>query len=989
MLVGNYESRKAAKQQRASYNSAQVDRFANVMTSVAQRELVMGRVRKGGAVYFRGTSGYYRERFMAHLALAGHEIDAVEQVYLNDELVSLDPDGYVTTAPYNQTRKVSGQVTLTEGATGTTLPQAPIDGTVSVAAPLQYDGDGSPIPGRWLPFTRAGSTITLGSPVATGESAVVAYQYIENTPYVRVRWELGSPNAVADARTREIFPDLWTENHRAQGVAKLIAEFVYNDSVFTNGIPALSAVIRGARIYDPRSGLTQWSENPALMQRHVYTHPFFGKASVNAAEEARIIAAANACDTSQPYTLPGGVVDTEPLYQAALVAQYGTPAKSLLDDLAQAMAGLWGIFGGELHIRAGVYTAPVMTLTDADLAVVQRKGDQEEQDQITISPHRERNDKFNVVNPRIWDRGQSFKDVALTPVRSAALITADLQELAIDVPMPAIFFAPQAQHVAGVMMRDARDPLVFDAPFKMTAYPLEPFDTVAVTLDRYGWVAKTFMILERVWDRQRGVVRLAMKETSAAIYTPDAVFLAQGYALNTALPNPWDIEPPAISIASGTSELLIAADGTVLTRVRVSWLPITDTRVTFGGQVEVQWLAVGSDQWHSILVDGSSSDLYIYGVSDGMIILVRARARTQMAASDWCAQQLHIVVGKTAPPSNVASFAVDQDGIATWATVPDADVRSGGGYRLRWQPGNNRSWGDASPLHDGLIGESPYPIRVRPVGTATIMVKAVDSSGNESPTATACVVNLGNPIVENVVTTTDYQAAGFPGTALNASLIGGNLVADADPSPLAWDPNENTSGWTLDTDPGWTVITYKAITYTPSVLIVAAGDDGEQLTLQQAVTATAFLISYRRDGDALAWTADGEPGWTDDAGPGWTTEAYRPWPGTVTVREGRYEFQITTQSRDVQSVISQLVAQIDVPDVVENVGQVSVSSLGNTVVPVTKTFRVVTGIGLTLVGDGGTAVNARVESLETRTITTRDAANAAVNGTVIATVQGY
>ena len=50
------QKRKAERLARAQYNAAQVDRLANVVTTVAPRELVLGRVRKGGPVFFRAST---------------------------------------------------------------------------------------------------------------------------------------------------------------------------------------------------------------------------------------------------------------------------------------------------------------------------------------------------------------------------------------------------------------------------------------------------------------------------------------------------------------------------------------------------------------------------------------------------------------------------------------------------------------------------------------------------------------------------------------------------------------------------------------------------------------------------------------------------------------------------------------------------------------------------------------------------------------------
>ena len=46
-------------------------------------------VRKGGAVFFKGATGTNNDTFVMCLALAAHEIDAVETIYINDVPVTL------------------------------------------------------------------------------------------------------------------------------------------------------------------------------------------------------------------------------------------------------------------------------------------------------------------------------------------------------------------------------------------------------------------------------------------------------------------------------------------------------------------------------------------------------------------------------------------------------------------------------------------------------------------------------------------------------------------------------------------------------------------------------------------------------------------------------------------------------------------------------------------------------------------------------------
>lgn len=953
LALSAYQSSRAKKKAREAYNASQVDRLANVVTTVAQRELVLGRVRKGGPVIFRGSAGSLNERFIVHLALAAHEIDAVEAVYLNDQEVTLDSDGYVTTAPYYQERKVSAKAYIYNPGTSVTLPFTPVAGSVTAHVPTSDSGVSV---GGWseLAITVAGNVVTLDAGASAG-TVEINYQHIVGTSYARIRSDLGAGTATADSRTMELFPSLWTANHRGQGIAKLIAEFTYDETAFPSGIPVITARVRGAKVYDPRTGLTAWSDNPALLARHVYQHAYFGKATVSADEDVRFTAAANACDVSHGYTV-GGVIDTEPLYVAGMVVPYGTAAASVLDDLAQSMAGMWAFAGGELYIRAGVYTASVKTLTDTDLAVVQRSGDSENQDPLSISVHRERVEKFNVVNARIWDGEQGYKMVALSPVKSTALITRDGEELAQEVAMPAVSYAPQAQHIAGVMMRDSRDPLVFEAPWKMSAYPLELFDTVSVTLARYGWTAKAFVAINRVWEHERGIVRLTLKETSAAIYTPDAAFLPQGYAENTSLPNPWDIEPPALTAAgvySGTDELVALADGTILTRVRVAWSALTDQTIVSGGQIELQWAPVGSAEWQSVLVDGSASQAYLIGAQDGSAIVVRGRSKNSLAVSDWSAQVTHVVVGKTEPPAPVATFSI-RGNTLSWSDVSDLDLA---GYVVRFNYGTSSAWGTGAAMHSGLLTESPWTPQVLPSGQITLMIKAQDTSGNQSAVPAIIVADLADPLVENLILTYDDKAAGFPGDKVNCSVVSGDLVAD-DSGDLFWG-DDRGNFWSTNSSDFWPIATYLGLEYETSYT-VGSGEAGTRLTLELAVVAESYSVEYRYDSTAIFWGADTEFAWDDDGALFWEPPTpWEVWPGELAEAPlGAFDLRLTTQAGLTQGVISALAMHFDVEDEFEELDDVAISALG-TRLPITKTYRSINNVQLTLQDDGGTAVSAR------------------------------
>lgn len=949
LVVSNYSNSRAKKKARDQFNAAQVDRLVNVASTTAPRELVLGRVRKGGHVFFRGSVGQYREKFVMLIALADHEIDGVERIYLNDVPVDLDADGYVTTAPYMLTRKETRS--------------APIGSIPPEAIPASL----------FVP------------PIESGVGNAL-YQVEVQDPKARIRIFTGSPTQAAAADVVTDFPELWTADHRARGVAYLHCEFWYDETAFPSGLPNVTAIVRGARCFDPRTGATAWTQNPAVMMRHVLTHPAFGKrTSLSAAEDAQIVAAANACDTPHNYFsrlvswIPYVSIGPVPLYRAATVIPYGSSARDALDDLAQAMAGQWAYAAGAFFVRAGVYTAPVMALTEADLAVVVSDASgSTSQQSISISTHRARNDKFNVVTATIWDSGQDYKQTALTPLKGAALIARDGAELVQDVAMPAVFSAFQAKHIAGVAMRDARDPLTISIPLKLRAYPLQLFDVVTLTLPRYGWAAKQFVVLARQWSVD-GMILLTLKETSATITQPDAEFDPEGSAKNTALPNPWEIEAPTVtSISSGTADLLVQSDGTILPRVRVQWAALADPSV---GSVEVQWQLLGTAAatWRSESVPRGETQAFLVGAVEGSVLAIRVRTRNSLAVSDWTLQQYHTVVGKTEPPSTVAAVSVSGKTVA-WEPVKDTDLA---GYLLRFQYGENTWWDSAAPMHDGIITESPYALERVPEGPCTVMVKAVDTSGNESLSAVFSFYTFPSYATSNILLSYAEHPA-FAGEVTGGALVAGELLADA--LDRFYEPADGPM-YLPSTEAMYVAGQYAPMAYEFAVTPANPGT----LALQTAITG-AYTIEYQTGGADPMFEPAGDPLYEplDEALFG-TPSAWQLWPGSLQVDGAlQVRFRITLAAGELRGEISEVTAVLDVPDIAERLAAVSIAS-GGTRLPIASTYYAIKTVHLTVHG-GGTATSARILDKDPALgplVQVINASGTAVAGTVDADIQGY
>jgi len=107
--------------------------------------------------------------------------------------------------------------------------------------------------------------------------AVLSKPYrISSTNYIHLKTELGSATKTAWPDLMAAFPALWTNDHRARGVAQTLIRYVSPGltsalflRLYQGGPPAYQVVARGERLYDPRTDATVWSDNGILAILHV------------------------------------------------------------------------------------------------------------------------------------------------------------------------------------------------------------------------------------------------------------------------------------------------------------------------------------------------------------------------------------------------------------------------------------------------------------------------------------------------------------------------------------------------------------------------------------------------------------------------------------------------------------------------------------------------------------------------------------------------
>ncbi len=741
--AGEVDRRNANQAARDAYNASLKDRQQAVRGADVPRAIAYGQTVISGVLTYAKPYGADNSMLALVVSLfAGHEIEAIDEVWIGDRAVgTLDGSGNATVAPFAPASSIAygewHDITTIGSSQAFTMAYAPISGTVFVST-MAGDPEGS---GMSVPvISVVGNVVTVDTTlVSSSVQARFEYRYSVTTSHVRIKKYLGTSTDTADADLIAASGGEWTTAHRGQGVAKLILFLKYNDDVFPAGLENIKAQVRGKKIYDPRSSTTTYSKNTARCIRDYLTDPLGFGCDPSEIDDDLAIAAANVCDETVTEPVWNGtawVSTTHTRYTCDTLLSTSAARDENLAILADSMAGFVVWSQGKWRIYAGAYATPTITLTDDDLANA---------DGISIQSRVPRRSLFNTVKGTFADALNNYQVTDYPPVTNATYKTQDGgEELVANITMPAVTDAVRAQRLAKIFLERHRQALTVQATFNLRAYRVSPGDIIYLTMARYGFSAKPFRVIDREFSLATGV-RLTMREEAAGVYTWSGTEASTAdLAPNTTLPNPFSVAAPGtVTLASGTDHLQRQTDGTVVARVLVSWPALTDVNVTQGGTLEVEVLRIATELSEYVRAEtlrGDATQCYITNVTEGQYVQARVRAKNGLGVrSDWTYSAPHLVVGKTEPPSNVSGLT---------------SAITGNGILLAWDEATDLDY-SATELRVGSAWSTAVIITRKSsrthlwgwqaAGALTVLAKHIDSSDNESATATSVVVNISNP----------------------------------------------------------------------------------------------------------------------------------------------------------------------------------------------------------------------------------------------------
>lgn len=390
--------------------------------------------------------------------------------------------------------------------------------------------------------------------------------------------------------------------------------------------------------------------------------------------------------------------------------------------------------------------------------------------------------------------------------------------------------------------------------------------------------------------------------------------------------------PSILDIRSDETVLSLNTDGSYLAAIQLTIGAIaTDQAPTAAVQVQYRPTG-GTGRWSMTpAVEIAVGVVTILNVDIGAEYDLRVRAISRAGVvSAWSSPATHTVIGDTSLPPAPENPRVTGAEFRWDYPSPPRDF-NGGGFRVLYNVGSSPNRTTATQLIGGLITTTTADISALTNGVYTVMVEAVDRSGNESAEAPFVVVDRGAPDVLNALVTEDFAGDGFVnGTITDGTVESGpELVADVE-NTAAWPSMLSAPAWSSSLgDPAWGVFA-KQMMFEFTV-DVATGDIGSSLKVIVTVEDAAWTLEY-----------------STDAGGTWLT-----WPGQVVTDAVQYDFRLITAPGGEPGRVTELMSILDVPDAEEFLTNV-VISIGGTRLPITAgRFRSIDHVAPTVLFESG------------------------------------
>ena len=411
----------------------------------------------------------------------------------------------------------------------------------------------------------------------------------------------------------------WSPQHQLRGLAYVHIRYARRSEVWGNNAPNPTFLVRGKKLYDPRTEVMAWSDNWALAVRdalgwslnvpsHRLDDPAFAQAATVCDEPVTLDHEGR---SQRRYTVNGVLRENESTAQIlGMLRQHG--------GWIVRRRGIW-------HVQPWVPQLPVPGLGEADAIT---------RPEVTLG--HERMDLYNSVRPTFVGPESHWEESPAPEVTSAFYRNQDgNQPLYAEPSYRLASDALRAQRLAKIQLEMHRQQIRVVWTVLPTRLDVQVGHVVPITLPRLGWHEKLFFVenaeaqsldaadLSTAEPGEGGGVTLALSEYAGEMFDWNYGQATNvDLAPNSSLRRQYLEAPLQVVVTCTPAWYTEYSNQLQLAQAHVAWMPGRGDVMDY----EVQWQPVDSPSWRSAPpVPGSET--VIGPLSDAVDVRVRVRAR--------------------------------------------------------------------------------------------------------------------------------------------------------------------------------------------------------------------------------------------------------------------------------------------------------------------------------------------------------------------------
>lgn len=641
--------------------------------------------------------------------------------------------------------------------------------------------------------------------------------------------------------------------------------------------PTINSVIRGMRVKVFRNGswFTEYSENPAWIIRDFLTSERYGTGAYiteDMLDDDSFKEVANYCDEQIEYIDENGNKQKTARYKLNIILD---SQKAPIEHLSSMLAVFGGFitFGSQIALKIEKAEAPVYAFDDSTIV----------KDSVSIG-QTSLDDTPNRYKIGYFDPSQLWTEVKVVV---EDLEMQEEQEGKIKektVTLAGCTSQNQALRI-GRLYRDLNKVCSLTINFSVATQGmmLECGDVVTVT---YGGIfTKMPFRITQIEETNTGIYQLTCRQYNASIYNDSlgAQIVNPGYINNN---SSYTKIPPIVSGLKLKENTVTNANGTLQIGFDATW---DEIYYEYFDHYEVSYSTDG----YKYIVGTNTFDNTAYVTN---LVKGKYYVSVQIVTKDGikgspCIGEIELS-GVDVPPDNVSMLDTDilDDGTRRfWWSYKYPEPNDIVGFKLKYTQGNNPDWNNAYELHTGVITMQPFETKALRQGIHTVMIKAVDNAGNESVNPAYAVLNLGEPLQDNVLWSVDLSDNNWNNIGHNGQIVDGTLQAMSSSDSLI---------------------------INATLQPMAYGNFWIEYDINCSAT-----VQYCVGSNSNAWQSATQVAWTNADETKWKFSGlYKPYTGKVLINSTdiTYIKIVANSDSDIIPTISRLKVYVDVPDRIEN-----------------------------------------------------------------------